>query len=323
MSHFLTVPINENGIIVDDNIDLEIETAAVPPFRFTDVFIYSHGWWNTATRAVSEYNVFSIGFSKALQVLIAANPADVPKITAGFSALAMGLHWPTMLSEDQNSVANFLEATSFFTMEHRADDVGEHGGYSLLRLLIEARQGQPPLRFHLIGHSFGCRVLCSALQTLAADAQTLSKAQAIHAEFNLALLQAAMDADSFVNGNLYGDVLTSIPNLRLLVTTSHNDTALGTWYPAAQKLASLFRGPVPAMGFVGPSEPLALPVSDRFSLQTAPAPLQAGRFAVVNLTPLHDAHSLAWNQSSQGWGGQHSDINLPEIYECLARFFGN
>jgi hypothetical protein len=26
--------------------------------------------------------------------------------------------------------------------------------------------------------------------------------------------------------------------------------------------------------------------------------------------------------ASQKFGGQHSDINLPEIYELIARFFG-
>src|SRR5579863_5862301 len=113
MSHFLTIPINENGIIVDENIDVEIQIAAVAPFKFTDVFIYSHGWWNTATKAVSEYNIFSIGFSKTLQTVVSANPAQFPRITASFSALAMGLHWPSMISEDQDSVSNFLGATSF------------------------------------------------------------------------------------------------------------------------------------------------------------------------------------------------------------------
>jgi hypothetical protein len=322
MSHFLTVPINENGIIVDENIDVEIQTAAIPPFKFTDVFIYSHGWWNTATQAVAEYNVFSIGFSKVFQTFVAVSPSPLRRINAAFSALAMGLHWPSMISENQNSVANFLEATSFFTMEHRADNVGENAGYSLLRLLIEARAGQPPLRFHLIGHSFGCRVVCAGLQALAKDTATVAAANALHAEFNVALLQGAMDADSFSPGQLYADVLTTIPNLRLLVTTSQNDTALGTWYPAAQRLTNLFSGPIPAIGSTGPTGQLPIPVTDRFQVQAnTPVPLQTGNFAVVDLTPLHNSHAAAWGPGH--WGGQHSDINLPEIYEMLARFFGN
>jgi len=324
MTHFLTIPINEDGIIFDPNIDGEIKAAAVPPFQFTDVFIYSHGWWNTASSAASEYNVFSIGFSKSLLPLIASAPTQVPRVTPAFSALSMGIHWPSMISENQDSVSNFFEATSFFTMQSRADTVGANAGYALLRLLIEARQGQPPLRVNMIGHSFGCRVVCSALESLVGDAATLSLANAVIAELNVVLLQGAMDTGSLAVGGQYGDVLPKFPNLRLLVTVSQNDKALGTWYPIAQNLAHLFHGPVPALGFAGPSGNLAIPMSDRLSLQAfpAPVPVQQGQFAVVDLTPLHIAHAEAWGDTG-GWAGQHSDINLPEIYELLARFFGN
>lgn len=56
MSRFLTVPTNADGNIFDPNIDKEVQTAAVSPFRFTDVFIDSHGWWNTASSAASGFN---------------------------------------------------------------------------------------------------------------------------------------------------------------------------------------------------------------------------------------------------------------------------
>src|SRR5262249_10822145 len=155
-----------------------------------------HGWWNAASNAASEYNIFSIGFAQVLQSLVLRSPDQVPKFGGAFSPLALAVHWPSMLSDDQSSVVNFLEATSFFTMEHRADDVGQHAGYSLLRLLIEARAGKQPLRFNLIGHSFGCRVLCSALEALADDDATLGAAKAMNAVFNVVLLQAAADTDS-------------------------------------------------------------------------------------------------------------------------------
>ena len=319
MSHFLTVPVNENGIIFDPNIDVELRTAAAAPFSFSDVFLYSHGWWTTASSAVSEYNVFSIGFARTLQTLVGSSPADCPKFGSAFSPLALAVHWPSMISDDQSSVANFLEATSFFTMEHRADSVGLHAGYSLLRLLIEARQGLAPLRFNLIGHSFGCRVLCSALEALTQDVGTLAKAQSC--VFNVVLLQAATDTDSLATGRLYGGVLSSIPNLRLLVTTSRNDKALGTWYPAAQKLAHLFSDPVEAMGSRGPTGALVIPVDQTSPVQPTSVPSFAGRLGVADLTPVHDAHATAPGASSN-WGGQHSDINLPQVYELIARFFG-
>jgi Protein of unknown function (DUF726) len=319
MNHFLTIPINENGIILDQRFKDELQTAAAAPFAFTDVFLYSHGWWNTASSASAEYNVFSLGFAKALQGLICASPAQWPKIGAAFSPLALAIHWPSMMSEDQESVANFLEATSFFTMQQRADSVGRHAGYSLLRLMIERQAGSRPFRFNLIGHSFGCRVLCSALEALAEDQDMRDKLA--QNEFNVALLQAAADADCLAPGQLYGHVQQRIPNLRLLVTTSDRDTALGKWYPEAQRIAHLFSGSVEAMGSRGPMGDLQVPVDQRSDVTSAIVPTFTGKLGVANLTPLHEATAAAYD-STQNWGGQHSDINLPQIYELLARFFG-
>lgn len=320
MSHFLTVPINENGIITDANIDQEIGKLAVAPFSFTDVFIYSHGWWTSATAAMSDYNDFSVGFARTLNELIGSTPGAIPNINANFSALNIGIHWPSMVSEDQRSVANFAEATSFFTMEHRADDVGEHGGYSLLRLILEARKDQPPLRFHFLGHSFGCRVVLSALQTLSEDLDLLALAQ--RHSFDVALLEAAADCDSLSQGQLYADVLGKIPKIRMLITKSGRDTALTGWYPKAQKLAHLFSDPIDALGAVGPRGELAFTVDQNLTIGNQSAPDPSGRFVVADLTPLHQYRVDHGLFESSSFTGQHSDIFLEEIYHLLALFLG-
>jgi hypothetical protein len=319
MNHFLTIPINENGIILDQRFKEELHSAATDPFGFTDVFLYSHGWWNTGSSASAEYNIFSLGFAKALQGLVCSSPAQWPKIGAAFQPLALAIHWPSMLSEDQDSVVNFLEATSFFTMQQRADSVGRHAGYSLLRLMIERRKEGHPYRFNLIGHSFGCRVLCAALQALAEDPDTVGKMAGN--EFNVALIQAAADTDCLAPGQLYGKVQRCIPNLRMLITTSANDTVLGKWYPEAQRIAHLFSGPIDALGTQGPSGELKIPVDQRFAVTSAIVPSFTGRLGVANLTPLHESSAAAFGAAGNR-GGQHSDINLPQIYDMLARFFG-
>ena len=319
MSHFLTIPINENGIILDERFKDELQTAATDPFGFTDVFLHSHGWWNTASSASAEYNIFSLGFAKALQGLVCASPAQWPKIGAAFSPLALAIHWPSMLCAHQDSVANFLEATSFFTLQQRADSVGRHAGYSLLRLMIERQKDGQPYRFNLIGHSFGCRVLCSALQALVEDAEMVARLAGN--EFNVALLQAAADTDSLAPGQLYGKIQHCIPKLRMLVTTSASDTALGKWYPEAQRIAHLFSGPVDALGSKGPSGNLTVPVDQRFDVTSAIIPTFTARMGVANLTPLHRSTAAAY-AAADNWSGQHSDINQPQIYDMLARFFG-
>jgi hypothetical protein len=319
MSHLLTIPINENGIILDERFKDELQTAAADPFGFTDVFLYSHGWWNTASSASAEYNIFSLGFAKALQGLVCSSPAQWPKIGAAFQPLALAIHWSSTLSENQDLVANFLDATSFFTMQQRADSVGRHAGYSLLRLMIERQKQGQPYRFNLIGHSFGCRVLASALTALAEDPVTAGKMAGN--EFNVALIQAAADTDCLAPGQLYGKMQECIANLRMLVTTSANDTALGKWYPEAQRIAHLFSGPIEAMGSKGPTGDLKIPVDQRFDVTSAIVPTFTGRLGVANLTPLHQSTAATY-AAGGNWGGQHSDINQPQIYDMLARFFG-
>jgi hypothetical protein len=306
MSHFLTIPINENGIILDQRFKEELQTAATDPFGFTDVFLYSHGWWNTASSASAEYNIFSLGFAKALQGLVCASPAQWPKIGAAFAPLALAIHWPSMRCESQDPVAHFPEATSYFTLQQRADSVGRHAGYSLLRRMIERQKDGQPYRFNLIGHSFGCRVLCSALQALAEDPEMVARLAAN--EFNVALLQAAADTDSLAPGQLYGKIQQGIPRLRMLVTTSAGDTALGKWYPQA-------------LGSKGPSGNLTIPVEQRFEVTSAIVPTFTARMGVADLTSLHHSTAAAYT-CADNWSGQHSDINQPQIYDMLARFFG-
>ncbi len=56
MSHFITVPINENGIVYDTGMNQVVQEAmSVDPFGFNDVFLYSHGWGTDADAALDEY----------------------------------------------------------------------------------------------------------------------------------------------------------------------------------------------------------------------------------------------------------------------------
>jgi hypothetical protein len=131
-------------------------------------------------------------------------------------------------------------------------------------------------------------------------------------------------------GGLYADVLTSFPDLRVLVTTSTEDKALGTFYPMAQDLAHFFANPVPALGHAGPTGALPNPVSAAFTVGPAssggpPVPSLTGQLSVADLSPLHKSHAAAYIAEQGGQmpiAGQHSDICLPELYDLLARFVG-
>ena len=129
--HFVTVPLTGQGAYTDASIAQSLGAAMASPFNFTDVFLYSHGWWTTAEGAMNDYSQFTIG----LAAVMLASPA-----AADLSALGIGIHWPAMISEDQNSLNNIFQPLSYFNRAMMADDVGEEGGYATLRLIIEGRR---------------------------------------------------------------------------------------------------------------------------------------------------------------------------------------
>jgi hypothetical protein len=304
------VPTNENGLSLDPTIGNDIVLAMGAPFDFTHVWLYSHGWWTDAVGAMQGYNRFTIEFSSAFRS--AAGLADLP-------TLNIGIHWPSTLTEDQFSLLTYAEALSFFTMEKRADTVGENSGHALLKFLLEARRpGVGPLHVHLVGHSFGCKVACKALQKLVEDAEPIPD----NITFDVGLIQAAFDNDLLAAGKDYA-ALATIPGLRVLVTRSDGDRALSTLYPTAHRLAHLFGNVQPALGNSGPAPGVAERFGGAAAVRVGPdfdrpaAGLPASRLIVADLSPLHAAHP----ESDARHSGHHSDIFRAEIYKLLAGFF--
>jgi hypothetical protein len=313
MSHHFIVPTNENGLSLDPNIGGDLGLAMAAPFAFTHISLYSHGWWTDAVGAMQGYNRFTIEFSAQFRSAAAL---------AGLQTLNIGIHWPSTLTEDQFSLLNYVQALSFFTMEKRADTVGQNCGHALLKFLLEAprRPGDSPLHIHLVGHSFGCKVVCKALQALVDDAGDTPVPENVI--FDVVLIQAAFENNLLAADEDYAG-LAAIPDLRLLITRSDGDRALGTLYPTAHRLAHLFGSVEPALGSSGP----AAGVADRFGggaavsvgpdFDAGAAGLPAGRLLVADLTPLHAAHP----ENEDPHSGHHTDIFQPEIYKLMAAFF--
>jgi hypothetical protein len=71
MAHYITVPINANGVIDPDaQIQEIIGKTMSPGFGTTDVFIYSHGWWTTADAALKQYNIATTNFIEILHTSV-------------------------------------------------------------------------------------------------------------------------------------------------------------------------------------------------------------------------------------------------------------
>src|SRR5579864_9350504 len=226
MSHYISVPINENGIIFDVIMDTVINEAMTPlPLDFRDVFVYSHGWSTDAIRSMDLYGRFSVELNRVIHTQITAETAP----TYGFppqNTFGIGIHWPSDITENPDSPLNDLQVLSFYTMEHRADVVGSNAVYSILRLLLQARQtpDTQPLHINLIGHSFGCRVVCSPASGIQKDiASNQLPPLRAGTRFNLVLLQGAGDNDDLEASGAYG-AIQQLP-ARLLVTHSDLDLA--------------------------------------------------------------------------------------------------
>jgi hypothetical protein len=311
MSLFLTLPISGQGTITDMDTARALPSVMGAPFGFTDVFMYSHGWWTSAESAMIDYNSFSVGVSRIV-LGIGGGPAH-PNATS----LGIGVHWPAIISEDSRSILNVIQPLTFFNRARMADIVGATGVAALLRLILTAPRpaGTRPPRMHLIGHSFGCKVVCSALQAHASTGLLTG------VTVDAVLIEAAFDQDSLEPGKAYGDVFTHIPQVRILATRSDLDLALKDAYVAAG-LFNLEGGPQQALGFAGPtpSTPNAASakrISIDVGFSRTGAPDLSGPLVVADLTPLHEHDGVT---PDDRLSGHHSDIFHDEIYQLIAAF---
>jgi len=372
MDHFVMFPVNENGVFWQpEKVGPALQDAmSSPPFPFEDVFVYSHGWWTIANQAMVQYGQFSIEFTKNL-LSGSCQLQKPPKHSFG-----MGIHWPSTLSEDMAGLSNALQVTTYYQMGARSEQVGYAGLYATLLLMFKARYqsnkmaietaaaNHVPLpgifRLNIIGHSFGCRVVSSALQRLIVEINK-PNIEENFARFvketpvNLVLLQAALKRKELDEIGNY-DKLVTLPNLKMLVTTSRFDTCLIRWFPLAEaannivhlSLADVMHDPKPNAialgGGINPKQtkapfsasltggptartwetfgesPLITNVAPGF--KCADVPINR-RLVVADLSDLHQARADAGLYQPDSFGGSHSDISSPELYSLISGFCFN
>ncbi|HWB53802.1 MAG TPA: alpha/beta hydrolase [Tepidisphaeraceae bacterium] len=308
---FLGIPYSEDGVVLDPYLDANL-SGALNGESVTDIFIYSHGWWTSTAEAMVCYNRFAVGLAAAMAV-----DGPLP------NGLALAIHWPSMLSENEHDWLNCFEAASFFTMEKRADHVGQRGVAPMLGEILE-RTRNTEARFHLIGHSFGCKVLCAALEEIVTTCDP-----AMHAgiDFNLMLLQAAFEDDALATGGRYGRIASQLPGLRVLITKSSQDTALSEQFPRAHRLELLDHEDRSALGAVGPTPQTISAFGGAVQFTLAGPGCASGapdfvksRLWVADLSAIHRERAANGAFRPAELAGQHSDIYFAEIYGLLALF---
>src|SRR5262249_22565340 len=139
---------------------------------------------------------------------------------------------------------------------------------------------------------------------------------------NAVLIQAAFDDNALEPGESYGRILSDIPSLRILMTTSSRDTAVGNEYVLVQRVMNLFGTPTPGLGAAGPTAATQAAAGGMTPIAVGPGfvpPNKAalgGRLVVADLSTLHAANPT----HSVRFSGQHSDIYYDEIYRLIAAF---
>ena len=129
----------------------------------------------------------------------------------------------TFLSGFKAAVMNVLNFTTYYEMKARAGNVGKNGVAKLIDKL-----GPQVDRVHLIGHSFGGRVV-----TAAAASSSTDKIK------SMSLLQTAFSHNGF-SKSMKGFFRSVVDQKRvkgpILVTHTKNDKAVGVAYPLASKI---------------------------------------------------------------------------------------
>lgn len=216
--------------------------------------------------------------------------------SAGYGGAASGLS----LSGFKAAAQRCMNLTTYYTMKQRA---GEIGASRLNPLLKKLRAGAPQLRLHLVGHSFGGRLVTAATLGLPGEPR-------IEPE-SLTLLQAAFShhgfAENYRDGHdgyfraVVSDGMTDGP---ILVTHSNRDRAVGFAYPIASRLmgddAASAGGAGDRFGGIGRNGALDTPEAIDGTLHPTGEPylFAAGR---------------VYNLNADGLILDHGAIRIPEV----------
>ncbi|MEU6402693.1 serine-threonine protein kinase [Streptomyces sp. NPDC046985] len=125
-----------------------------------------------------------------------------------------------------------LRQATYYAMKRRAGTVGERGLGPAVGRLAEA---VPGLRVHLAGHSFGGRLVSFALRGLPAGVRAVKSVTLLQAAFSHYAFAARLPKDPRAGGVLQGQ--EHRVDGPLVCCHSRHDSALGTFYPLASRMA--------------------------------------------------------------------------------------
>lgn len=138
-----------------------------------------------------------------------------------------------LLSGVQAAARRIANFATYYQMKSRAGTVGSKGVADLLR---RVRTAKPAIRIHLVGHSFGGRLVIAAAHALpaATDLVTMSLLQAA---FSHNGLSEGFGEDPKEKGFFRALVDEKRISGPIIITHTKNDKAVGIAYPLASRIA--------------------------------------------------------------------------------------
>lgn len=205
-----------------------------------------------------------------------------------------------------NGAKEVLRQATYYQMKARAGVVGEHG---LGPVLAELSGRRPALRVHLIGHSFGGRVVSFGLRALPAEARNVKSVTLLQGAFSHYAFAERLPHDPGRGGALRG--LQARVDGPVSACHSPYDSSLKVFYPLASRMAGDSAGLLgfdERWGAIGHDGVRGVPGAPRLTLDAA---LRGGLPAAGCVSV--DAGSVVRRGGAPS--GAHSDI----CHEELAR----
>ncbi|MFD4972529.1 serine-threonine protein kinase [Streptomyces sp. NPDC058424] len=164
-----------------------------------------------------------------------ARPAA--EVCAEFAGALAGLGEPGgqrsfTLPNPWDGAKELLRQATYYTMKRRAGTVGERGLGPVVGRLAQAAPG---VRVHLVGHSFGGRLVPFALSGLPEGVRTVKSVTLLQGAFSHYAFAPRLPGDPRAGGVLRGQERRV--DGPLVCCHSRFDTALGTLYPLASRMA--------------------------------------------------------------------------------------
>ena len=211
-----------------------------------------------------------------------------------------------------------LQQLSFWTMKDRARHFGESGGYALLGDLQRAVEAGRDVRFHLMGHSFGCIVVSAIL------AGPDGRGSLVRPVDSLVLVQGALSLWSYcseippapgVAGYFRSIIADHKVRGPIITTQTEFDTAVGRFYPMGAGVAgqvAFAPGELPkygALGTFGVRGPGTEPVDLEMLPTDATYGFEPGK--------IYNLESGRYICEGGGASGAHSDFLRPEVAHAV------